>query len=147
MDCKRALDQSSGDMGEARNLLKQWGLASVSKKAGREASQGLVESYIHAGGRVGALIELNCETDFVARTDQFRQLAREIAMQVAAMKPTRISDDEAAAAGAEDDVPLLKQSYIRDSSRTIQDLVNEGIANLKENIVIRRIARFELGGL
>lgn len=145
MDCKRALEEAHGNQGDAEKLLKQWGLASVGKKAGREANQGLVESYIHAGGRVGALVEVNCETDFVARTEDFRQLAREIAMQVAAMNPSRLRADDAAPAGTEGDTPLLDQAYIRDPRQTIQDLVNEGIAKLKENIVIRRFARFELG--
>jgi elongation factor Ts len=112
------------------------------KKAGREASQGLIDSYVHAG-RIGALIELNCETDFVARTDDFKTLAREIAMQVAATNPSRISSQEASGDG---DVPLLDQPYIRDASKTVQDLVNETIARLRENIVVRRFARFELGG-
>lgn len=146
MDCKRALDDAGGSLEQAERLLKERGLASVAKKAGRVANQGVIESYIHAGGRIGALVEVNCETDFVARTDDFRQIAREVAMQVAAMNPTRVSGDEAPPAGAEDDVPLLQQAYIRDSSKTIQELVNEGIAKLGENIVIRRMARFELGG-
>jgi elongation factor Ts len=145
MDCKRALDEAGSDLTSAEKLLKEWGLAGVHKKAGREANQGLIESYIHAGGRIGALVEVNCETDFVARTDDFRALVREIAMQVAAMNPGRISADEPSADGQED-VPLLEQSYIRDSSKTIRELVHEGIAKLGENIVIRRFARFELGG-
>ena len=112
------------------------------KKAGREAGQGLIDSYVHAG-RIGAMIELNCETDFVARTDDFKTLAREIAMQVAATNPSRISSQEASTDG---DVPLLDQPYIRDPGKTIQDLVNETIARVRENVVIRRFARFELGG-
>src|SRR5687767_11652151 len=83
MDCKRALEESQADMTGAEKLLKEWGLASVAKKAGREASQGIVDSYIHAGGRIGALVEVNCETDFVARTEDFRALVHDIAMQVA----------------------------------------------------------------
>jgi elongation factor Ts len=144
MDCKRAIDEA-GSMEGAEKLIKEWGLAGVSKKAGREANQGLVESYIHAGGRIGALVEVNCETDFVARTDDFRSLVREIAMQVAAMNPTRVSPDEPSSDG-QSDVPLLEQAYIRDPSKTIRDLVHEGIAKLGENIVVRRFARFELGG-
>jgi elongation factor Ts len=144
MDCKRAIDEA-GSMEGAEKLIKEWGLAGVSKKAGREANQGLVESYIHAGGRIGALVEVNCETDFVARTDDFRSLVREIAMQVAAMNPTRVSADEPSTDG-QSDVPLLEQTYIRDPSKTIRDLVHEGIAKLGENIVVRRFARFELGG-
>ena len=144
MDCKRAIDEA-GSMEGAEKLIKEWGLAGVSKKAGREANQGLVESYIHAGGRIGALVEVNCETDFVARTDDFRALVREIAMQVAAMNPSRISPDEPSSDG-QGDVPLLEQAYIRDPSKTIRDLVHEGIVKLGENIVVRRFARFELGG-
>jgi len=143
MECKRALDEG-GSMPEAEKLLKQWGLATAEKKAGREAGQGVIDSYVHAG-RIGAMIELNCETDFVARTDDFKTLARELAMQVAATNPVRIrASDEVA--DADGDVPLLDQPYIRDPSKTVQDLVNEAIAKLRENIVVRRIARFELGG-
>jgi elongation factor Ts len=141
MECKRALEEG-GSLEGAQKLLKEWGLATAEKKAGREASQGLIESYVH-GGRIGALVEVNCETDFVARTDDFKTLAREIAMQVASMNPRRISGQEPSEDG---DVPLLEQPYIRDSGKTIQDLINETIAKLRENIVVRRIARFELGG-
>jgi elongation factor Ts len=143
MECKRALDEG-GTMPEAEKLLKLWGLATAEKKAGREASQGVIDSYVHAG-RIGAMIELNCETDFVARTDDFKTLAREIAMQVAATNPTRISSQEEEPS-EDGDVPLLGQPYIRDPSKTVQDLLNESIAKLRENIVVRRVARFELGG-
>jgi elongation factor Ts len=141
MECKRALDEG-GSMDAAEKLLKEWGLASAEKKAGRETSQGLIDSYIHAG-RIGAMVELNCETDFVARTDDFKTLAREIAMQVAATNPSRLSSSESSTDG---DVPLLDQPYIRDPSKTVQDLLTEAIARIRENIVIRRFARFELGG-
>jgi elongation factor Ts len=151
MDCKRALDEAQDNLGQAEALLLEWGLKGVAKKAGREASQGLVESYIHAGGRVGALVEVNCETDFVARTDDFKRLAHEIAMQVCAMNPTSINADQDSANGSHaegedgESAPLLQQAFIRDPSKTIQDLVNENIARLGENIVVRRFARFELG--
>jgi elongation factor Ts len=141
MECKRALDEA-GTIEAAQKLLREWGLATAEKKAGRETSQGLIDSYVHAG-RIGAMVELNCETDFVARTDDFRTLAREIAMQVAATNPRRITASEESADG---DVPLLDQPYIRDPSRTVQDLLNEAISKIRENIVIRRFARFELGG-
>jgi elongation factor Ts len=145
MECKRALDEG-GTMPEAEKLLKQWGLATAEKKAGREAGQGVIDSYVHAG-RIGAMIELNCETDFVARTDDFKTLAREIAMQVAATNPRRISaKEEEDSADGDGDVPLLDQPYIRDPSKSVQDLLNEAIAKLRENIVVRRISRFELGG-
>src|SRR3989344_918783 len=102
------------------------------KKAGRTVGAGLVETYIHADGRIGAMVEVNCETDFVARTDEFKNLAHELAMQVAAMDPTDVED-------------LLKQEYIRDSAKNIEELVKETIAKVGENIVIRRFMRFELG--
>ncbi|GAC1315451.1 MAG: translation elongation factor Ts [Chloroflexota bacterium] len=143
MECKKAIEDASGDLSQAEKLIKERGLAMAEKKAGREAGQGLIDSYIHAG-RIGAMIELNCETDFVARTDDFRQLAREIAMQVAATNPSRISSTESSTDG---DVPLLDQPYIRDASKTVQDLLNETIARVRENIVIRRFARFEIGTL
>ena len=142
MECKKAIEDALGDMGKAEKLIKERGLAMAEKKAGREAGQGLIDSYVHAG-RIGAMIELNCETDFVARTDDFKTLAREIAMQVAATNPSRISSQEASTDG---DVPLLDQPYIRDPGRTVQDLVNETIAKVRENVVIRRFVRFELGG-
>lgn len=146
MECKRAIDEAKSDMAKAEKLLKEWGLATAAKKAGREASQGLIDSYIHAG-RIGAMVEVNCETDFVARTDDFKSFAREVAMQVAATNPTRINKTDPSTNGSEDgDVPLLDQQYIRDPSKTILDLQNEAIAKLRENVVIRRIARFELGG-
>jgi elongation factor Ts len=141
MECKRALDEG-GSMAEAEKLLKQWGVATASKVAGKETSQGVIDSYVHAG-RIGALIELNCQTDFVARTDDFKTLAREIAMQVAATNPTRMTSQEPSQDG---DVPLLDQPYIRDPGKTVQDLINETIAKTRENIVVRRFARFELGG-
>jgi elongation factor Ts len=142
MECKKAIEDAVGDMTQAEKLIKERGLAMAEKKAGREAGQGLIDSYIHAG-RIGAMIELNCETDFVARTDDFKTLAREIAMQVAATNPSRISANEESADG---DLPLLDQPYIRDDKKTIQQLLNETIAKVRENIVIRRFARFELGG-
>jgi elongation factor Ts len=142
MECKKALEDAVGDLAKAQKLIKERGLALAEKKAGREAGQGLIDSYVHAG-RIGAMIELNCETDFVARTDDFKKLAREIAMQVAATNPSRVSGQEASTDG---DVPLLDQPYIRDPSKTVQDLVSETVAKVRENIVIRRFVRFELGG-
>jgi len=149
MECKRAIEDAVGDLSKAEQLLKERGLAKAAKKMDREANQGVIDSYIHAGGRIGAMVEVNCETDFVARNDEFKTLVHEIAMQVAAMNPSRISGDEPSADGADGadgDVPLLDQPFIRDNSKTIRDLVHEGIAKLGENIVIRRFARFELGG-
>jgi elongation factor Ts len=158
MECKRALEEVSGDFDRAVDLLKQQGLAKAEKKTGRAASQGLVEPYIHGGGRIGAIVEVNCETDFVARTDDFRELAHDLAMQVAATSPVYVSAEEvlpeawvelereygdrdkAAAA-----VVLLDQPFIKDAKLTIRDIVRDRIAKLGENIVVRRFARFEVG--
>jgi elongation factor Ts len=158
MECKRALEQVQGDMAKAADLLKQQGLAKAEKKTGREASQGLIEPYIHGGGRIGAIIELNCETDFVARTPDFRDLAHDLAMQVAATAPhfvttEEIADDAWAALEREhgsrdkasEAVVLLDQPFIKDPKLTIRDLIRDRIAKLGENIVVRRFARFEVG--
>jgi elongation factor Ts len=147
MDCRNALEETNGDIDKAAELLRLRGMDKAGKKADREANQGLIESYIH-GSRIGAMVELNCETDFVARNEEFRKLAREIAMQVAAMNPRYISATERPADIAADDPDhqaLLDQAYIRDSKKTIGDMVKEGIATLGENIVVRRMVRFELG--
>lgn len=158
MDCKRALEQVDGDVAKAIDLLKQQGLAKADKKTGRAASQGLVEPYIHGAGRIGSIIEVNCETDFVARTPEFRELAHDLAMQVAATSPSYVSIDEipentwealeqehggrdqAAAA-----IVLLEQAFIKDPKLTVRDLIRERIGKLGENIVVRRFARFEVG--
>lgn len=132
MDCKRALEDAGGDYEKALGLLKQRGLESVAKKSGREAKEGLIASYIHSGGRIGALVELASETDFVSRGDDFQKLAQEIAMQVAAMNPATVEE-------------LLEQPYIRDGSKKIKDLVTEVAATTKENVHVRRIQRFALG--
>ena len=146
MDCKRALEESNGDIEEAKKVLQRMGFERVEKRSGREASQGVIEAYIHQG-RVGALVELNCETDFVARTDDFRNLAREIAMQIASMNPRYVSKDEvpADADGDAKELALLEQGYIRDASRTIGQLVTEVSAKTGEKVAVRRFARFELG--
>ena len=160
MDCKRALEEAGGNLDKAVEILRQQGIARAGKKAGRAARQGLVDTYIHAGGRIGAMVELNCETDFVARTDDFRSLAREVAMQVAASSPRYVSADEVGASAREAGIRehgdekrfletevLLSQTYIRDARRTVGDLVQEAIGKLGENIVVRRVARFEVGEL
>jgi len=146
MDCKRALEESSGSMDSARQWLRERGAAVAEKKAGRVASQGLVDSYIHGGGRIGVIVEVNCETDFVARSDDFKRLVHDIAMQIAATDPKSIGNEENAPAEyPADEIPLLKQPFIRDEKRTIQQLVHEAIGKLNENIVVRRFSRFELG--
>jgi elongation factor Ts len=158
MECKRALEQVGGDLPRAIDLLKQQGLAKAEKKSGRLASQGLVEPYIHGGGRIGSMVEINCETDFVARTPEFRELAHDLAMQVAATAPQYVSlddvPDEAWPAiereyGSRDQgaaaLVLLEQPFIKDPKVAIRDLVRDLIAKLGENVVVRRIARFEVG--
>ena len=128
MDAKRALDDANGDIEKATLLLREQGLAAAEKRADRETSQGVIESYIHGGGRIGTLIELSCETDFVANTDEFRSLARDIAMQVAAMNPRVITKDERInkpeIEGADEEIVLLEQPFIKDASLKIDDLVD-----------------------
>ena len=126
-DVKRALEESKGDPKKAKELLKEWGVAKAAKKGDRETTVGLVEAYIH-GGRVGALLSLGCETDFVARTPEFKALAHEVAMQIASMKPKTTED-------------LLKQPYIRDPKVTIEDLIKETIAKVGENIKVVAFTR------
>jgi elongation factor Ts len=137
-DCREALEQTGGDMEKARECLRKKGLEKADKKSEREIRSGQVFAYIHGavnkdqGGRVGALVELGCETDFVAKTEDFQTLGKEIAMQVASMDP-------------ENREMLLTQSYIRDSKMSIRDLIKERIAKLGENIEIIRFSRFGIG--
>jgi len=147
MDAKRALEEADGDMTQAAAILRERGLAAAAKRAERETGQGVVDTYIHAGGRIGALVEVNCETDFVANTDEFRSLVHEIAMQVAAMNPAVVSADdrEPELEGADEEVALLNQPWVKDASKTISDLVQDSMAKTGENIRVRRFARFELG--
>jgi len=132
MDCKRALDEAKGDFQKAKVLIKERGLAKAKEKSDRDAREGVVEAYVHAGGRIGAMVELSSETDFVARNPNFRELAKEIAMQVAAMDPTDVDQ-------------LLGQAYIRDASKTIGELVTTIAASTGENVRVKRFKRFELG--
>lgn len=147
MDAKRALDETGGDFDKARQILRERGIASAAKRSERETNQGVVESYIHGQGRIGALVELNCETDFVARTDAFRALARDVAMQVAAMNPAglRPEDVPADAIGGQAANALLTQPFIKDSGKTIETLIQDVIAQTGENVRVARFARFELG--
>lgn len=131
-DSRKALEEAKGDFKKAEELVKSWGLDKAAAKSDRAVGAGLVETYIHSGGKVGAMVEVACETDFVARTDEFKNLAHEIAMQVAAMDPKDVES-------------LQKQEYIRDSSKTIDQLVKETIAKVGENVIIKRFIRFELG--
>lgn len=130
-DCRKALEETNGNYDQAIEWLKKHGIEKAEKKADRETGQGLVESYIHQNGKVGALIVINCETDFVARTADFKKLAHEVAMQACAMDPKDVDT-------------LLKQEYIRDSSVTIEQLIKQAIAKLGENIRVKSITRYEL---
>jgi elongation factor Ts len=177
LDCKRALEQAMGDMEKAIVILRQQGLASAAKKATRVAREGLVEAYVHPGAKVATLVEVNCESDFVARTAEFRGLAHDLALQVAAAKPLYVAIDDvpaevvAAQRGlyeaqlAEENEPeqaresivqdklakfyeqvcLLEQPFIKDEGVQVSDLINQNIARLGENIVVRRFARFAIG--
>jgi len=130
-DIKRALEEAKEDETKALELLKIWGLSTVSKRADRATAQGLIEAYVHQG-RMGALVEVNCETDFVARNEDFRHFAHEVALQVVSMNPESVDE-------------LLKQEYFRDGALTVGDLLNQTIAKIGENIQISRFTRFELG--
>lgn len=147
MDCRRALVDAQGDIDKAVKILQECGWAAAEKKASREASMGLVESYIHAGGKLGVLVEVNCETDFVARTNEFQALAHDIALQIAAMNPKYIKQDEVPEA-EKDKTPeycLMLQPFIKDPARTIESLVKDTISKVGENIQVKRFCRFELG--
>lgn len=133
MDVRRALIEANGDEEKAKVVLKEKSVQQSAKKSERVTEQGLVESYIHGGGKVGSLVYLACETDFVAKTDEFKNLAKELAMQVAAMNPESIDE-------------LIKQEYIRDSGKTVKILVDEVISKTGENIQIKKFERFSLGG-
>jgi elongation factor Ts len=177
MDCKKALAESGGDMQMAVDYLRQKGLAAAAKKADRVAADGAVGAYVHPGGKIGVLVEINCETDFVARTAEFQTLLKDIAMQIAAANPRYIRPEDASAEELEkereiyrrqalesgkpekiidkivegkierffSEVCLLEQAFIKDPDKKVSDVVNEAIARLKENIQVRRFARFHLG--
>jgi elongation factor Ts len=177
MDCKVALTQSNGDMDQAIDYLRKKGAAVAAKRADRETNQGVVEAYIHAGGRIGAMVELNCETDFVAKTPGFKQLAHDIAMQVAAMTPLYVSREQIPQAVLDKEIDiykvqaqnegkpaqiaekiaqgrlekfyqetvLIEQSFIKDSGKTIKDIIDEETAKVGEKITVRRFLRYHLG--
>ncbi|MDG1701693.1 MAG: translation elongation factor Ts [Opitutae bacterium] len=175
MDCKRALVESEGNVDKAVEILRKKGAATAAKKASREASEGLVNSYIHLGGKVGVLIEVNCESDFVAKTDDFKAFVRDIAMHVAATNPVCVSREEIdpeiikkerviAEGQAEGKPPaaiekivegklnkflsescLLEQAYVKNPDQTVQQILTEKIATMGENMVIKRFARFQIG--
>ncbi|MCX6120447.1 MAG: translation elongation factor Ts [Ignavibacteriales bacterium] len=177
MDCKNALTETKGDMELAIDYLRKKGAAVAAKRADRETNQGVVEAYIHAGGRIGAMVELNCETDFVAKTAGFKQLAHDIAMQVAAMTPLYVSREQIPQAVIEKELEiykiqaqnegkpaqiaekisqgrlekfyqetvLIEQSFIKDSGKTIKDIIDEETAKVGEKITVRRFLRYHLG--
>ncbi len=177
LDCRKALEQSNGDMNAALDFLREKGLATATKRSARAASEGVVELYSHGNGRVGVMVELNSESDFVGRSEVFRTLAHELALQIAATSPEFVAEADipasvieretkiATAKAKEDGKPdaimpkivegaikkfkdefvLLNQKYIRDESITVQELINQKIAALGENIIVRRFARWALG--
>lgn len=131
-DCRQALEDANGNYEKAKKLIIERGLEKAAKKEGKETSQGIIESYIHANGKVGVLVELRCETDFVARTDEFKHLAHELCLQIAAMNPKDVAT-------------LLKSAYIRDEKVTIADVVKQTVAKVGENITVARFCRLMLG--
>ncbi len=177
MDCKKALTETNGDMDKAVDYLREKGIAKAAKKAGRIAAEGIVDSYIHMGGRVGVLLEVNCETDFVARGDQFKELVHDIALQIAAANPSYVTKEEVPAEVLEkekeilraqaleegkpekivdkmvegriktfyDENCLLCQKFVKDPSKTIEQLVVDATATIGEKISIRRFVRYEMG--
>ncbi len=175
LDCRKALEASNGDFSKAVEFLREKGMATAAKRANREAFQGLVELYSHGSGRVGVMVEVNCETDFVARSEAFRTFAHEIALQIAAAAPRYIKEEDipadviehereeaVARAKAEggnepdrtiekslekfkDETVLLRQPYIRDENITVEKLLHQNIGAIGENIIIRRFVRWELG--
>lgn len=178
MDCKQALSASGGDMTKAIEFLRKKGLATAQKRAGRATSEGTIATYIHMGGKLGVMVEVNCETDFVARTEQFQTLVRDLAMHVVASRPRYVRREDVPAAELEEerakfmaqvadsgksedvlakivegklekfyeDNCLMEQPFIKDPNATIADVITQAIAKLGENIVVRRLARLEIGG-
>ncbi len=177
VNCKKALAENDSDIEKAIDFLREKGLAAAAKKAGRAAEQGVVGSYIHGGGKIGVLVEINCETDFVARTEEFQQLLKDVAMQVAAASPRCVRREEVSEAERErertvyrvqaeesgkpaniiekivegklekfySEACLLEQTFIRDSSKTVEQVVRNAVTRTGENIVVHRFARFQIG--
>jgi len=177
MDCKKALVEAEGDLERASELLREKGLANAAKKAGRIAAEGIVESYIHMGGKIGVLLEINCETDFVAKTEEFKGFVRDIAMHIAASNPQYLSREEVPAETLEKEKEilaaqarnegkpekiiekmvegrvekfyaencLLEQSFVKDSDKTVKEVVTDKIQTTGENVSIRRFVRYEMG--
>ncbi len=132
MDIKKALEEAGGDSERAKEMLHQAGLEKAAQKDNRPAAEGLIYSYIHGRGQIGVLLEINCETSFVSKTSELETLAHEIALQIASMGPRNVDE-------------LIKQEYIRDTSRTIRELIAEVIAKTGENITVKRFTRYEVG--
>ncbi len=179
MDCKKALQETEGDKEKAMRLLREKGHSKAAKRAGREVAQGIIDSYIHLGGKVGVLVEVNCETDFVAKTDDFKTFVRDICLQVAATNPAYLSREDVPEHILEEEKEflrkqamnegkpeniiekivsgrinkyfeencLLEQPFVKDQEQTISALLNDTIARIGENILIRRFSRFEVGEL
>lgn len=175
MDCKRALSEANGNLDEAESILRKKGIATAQKKAGREAKEGVIASYIHLAGKVGVLVEVNCETDFVAKNDVFKEFVKDITLHIAAAHPTCVTREEVSAeeisrereiysAQVKDKpaniiekivdgkmdkffsgVCLLEQAFVKDPDKTVQELLTEKISELGENILIRRFTRYQLG--
>ncbi len=177
IDCKNALVETDGDFEKASEVLRIKGVAKASKKTTRKTDQGIISSYVHAGGKIGVMLEVNCETDFVARNDEFQNLCREVAMQIAANNPTYVRKEEVSEKEIEnerrilkaeamesgkpeniaekmvagrinkffEEICLLEQPYIRDPKMKVVDLVNNLIAKIGENIVVKRFVRYQLG--
>lgn len=175
MDCKKALTEANGDLDAAATILRKKGVASADKKAGRATSEGLIDSYIHLGGKVGVLIEVNCETDFVAKNEDFKAFVKDISLHIAALNPVAISREEVPAELVEKErevaasqaegkpaaaiqkiiegklnkyfagVCLLDQPFVKDGDKTVQDVLTETIAKLGENMKIKRFVRYQIG--
>ncbi len=147
MDCKKALTEAGGDFDKACEIITERGLAIAKKKSDRVAEQGLIECYVHTGNHLGVMVEINCETDFVARTPEFKELAHNVALQISAMAPLYVSKDDMPIGSEEDPtaVCLLLQPFIKDPAKSIQDIITETVAKTGENIKVRRFVRFELG--
>ncbi len=177
MDCKKALTETNGNFDEAIKFLREKGMAAAAKKADRIAAEGVVSSYIHMGGKIGVLVEVNCETDFVAKSDAFQNLVKDIAMQIAAAKPLYVTEAEVPTDALDSekeilraqalnegkpeaviekmvegrikkyykDVCLLDQDFVKDSSKTVSQIINEAILSIGEKISVRRFTRYEMG--
>ena len=147
MDCKVALEETDGNVEKAIVALREKGLASAAKRSGRETNEGVIETYIHTGGRVGAMVELGCETDFVARTEEFQKLAHDIAMQVAAMGPVYIDKDEIEDGDTRPpaQISLMQQPFIKNASSSVGEMVTELAGKVGENIRVVRFTRLAVG--